>query len=219
VAFIQPQDTRARILEAARDVLRRHGEGKLTVVAIARKLGMSHANVYRFYKNKSEILDAIVEDWMIKVEAFIDAIARRDRSAAERLEAVVLELHKARRLKLKQDPSIFETYKRVIELRPEALAQRRTRIARVFEQLFEEGVAAGEFLDINCRQAAITFQDATSLFLHPLLIPASLKETTSRRIINVVRSILAGFVKPVSTPGTQLETKPVKASGLARKPL
>ena len=77
--------TRQLILDTAKALLRRHGEGNLTVVDIARATGMSHANVYRFFRTKAGILDAIIDEWLSKVEAFVEAIAQRPNTAAERL--------------------------------------------------------------------------------------------------------------------------------------
>ena len=186
-------DTRQLILETARTLLRRFGADKLTVVDIARALDMSHANVYRFFKNKSEILDAIVDEWMSKMEAFIEAIARRPISAADRIEAVVLELHRKRRQKLLEDAEVYETFRRVVELRPDVIAQRRQTIVNVFKRLVEEGMETGEFAPVDADEAATTLKDATSLFLHPFMIPTTLNEETDDRAKNVVRYILAGL--------------------------
>src|SRR5580765_2359811 len=165
----------------------------MTVVDIARAMGMSHANVYRFFKTKAEILDAIVDDWLSKVETFVEAIAQRPAAASARIEAVVLELHRKRRQKLLEDAELYETYRRVVELRPDVIAKRREKILNVFEGLLEDGVETGEFQPIDCEETATVLKDATSLFLHPLMIPTALNEDAEARARNVVRAILAGF--------------------------
>jgi len=186
-------ETRASILESAKNLLRRHGNDKLTVTDIARSLGMSHANIYRFFKTKSAILDAIIDEWLSKLESFVEEIARRDASSAERIEAVVLDLHCKRKHKLLQDAEVFETYRRVIEVRPEVAARRRKKILQVFKRLIEEGIQSGEFMPVNSLKAATVLKDATSLFLHPLLIPTTLHEESETRARDVVRFILASF--------------------------
>lgn len=190
---VTANDTRQLILETARTLLRRFGADKLTVVDIARALDMSHANVYRFFKNKSEILDAIVDEWMSKMEAFIEAITQRPNSAADRIEAVVLELHRKRRQKLLEDAEVYETFRRVVEMRPDVIARRRQKIVDVFKRLIEEGMETGEFARVDADEAATALKDATALFLHPFMIPTTLNEETDDRARNVVRYILAGF--------------------------
>jgi AcrR family transcriptional regulator len=165
----------------------------MTVVDIARSMGMSHANVYRYFKSRSEILDAIVDEWLSRIEAFVEEIARRPQPAAERIEAVVLELHCKRRQKLVEDSEVFETFRRVVELRPDAIAKRRAKILNVFRKLIESGIETGEFKPVNCDEAATVLKDATALFLHPLMIPAAMKEETEDRARQVVRYVLAGI--------------------------
>jgi AcrR family transcriptional regulator len=186
-------ETRSLILQTAEALLRRYGNDKLTVVDIARHLGMSHANVYRFFTTKSEILDAIIDQWLSKLELFVEEIAHRPDSAAARIEGIVLELHRKRKQKLREDAEVFETFRRVVEVRPDAAARRREKILRVFRRLIEEGIESGEFVSVDSLKAATALKDATSLFLHPFLIPTTLHEETDARAREVVRFILAGF--------------------------
>ena len=212
-------DVRKLIVETAKTLLRRFGEDKMTVVDIARSLGMSHANVYRYFKNKSEILDAIIDEWLAKVEAFVENIAQRPRPAAERIEAVVLDLHRKRRQKLLQDAEVFETYRRVMELRPDVAARRREKITNVFKRLIQCGVDGGEFAPVDCQSAAIALKDATSLFLNPLMIPTALDDDTEVRAKNVVRYILAGMAahpapaRAPKVPRTRRKTGRGRAGG------
>ncbi|HTI69215.1 MAG TPA: TetR/AcrR family transcriptional regulator, partial [Candidatus Limnocylindria bacterium] len=137
-------DTRSRIIVAALKLLRRYGEDKLTVVDIAKSLGMSHANVYRFFRNKTDILDAVVDEWLAKVEEFLEQIATGPGTAAERLQAVVVHLHLKRRQKFLEDTEVYESFRRLFELRPDAAPRHRLAILGVFRRLIAEGVASGE---------------------------------------------------------------------------
>jgi AcrR family transcriptional regulator len=202
-----PTDTRARILEAAKGLLRRYGPNKLTVVDIARELGMSHANVYRFYKTKSKILDAISDEWLTQLESFVEEIARRRTSAAARIEAVVLELHRKRKKKFLQDAEVFEAYRRIVEVRPEVAERRREKIQAVFQRLLEEGIESGDFRPMNCLKVATALKDATAMFLHPLLIPGTINQPTEARARNVVRFILAGCAKTKSKDQSRIKNK------------
>jgi hypothetical protein len=112
---------------------------------------------------------------------------------ADQNRTVVLELHRKRKQKLQQDAEVFETYRHIVEIRPDAAARRREKILRVFQRLVEEGIESGEFSGVDSLKAATVLKDATSLFLHPLLIPTTLNEETDARAKDVVRFILAGF--------------------------
>jgi len=187
-------ETRQAIVETARMLLRRYGPDKLTVVDIARALRMSHANVYRFFKTKSEILDAITDEWLAKLEAFVEEIAGRRMSAAKRIEAIVVELHCKRKRKCVEDAEVFETFRLVVAARPDVAAERRAKITAVFKRLLEEGMAAGEFRKMDSAKVSTALKDASSLFLHPFMIPTTVHEPTEQRARNVVQYILSGFL-------------------------
>lgn len=203
-------ETRNQILQSAEALLRRYGNDKLTVVDIARSLNMSHANVYRFFKTKSDILDAIIDEWLTKIEQFIEEIAQRPVSATARIEAIVLELHRKRKEKLQQDAEVFEAYRHIVEVRPDAAARRREKVLRMFQRLIEEGIESGEFAGVDSLKAATVLKDATCLFLHPLLIPTTLNEETDARARDVVRFILAGL-SPARPSRTSTSTKRLRS--------
>ena len=184
------EETRRQIIDTALALLRRHGQDKFTVVDIARTLGMSHANVYRYFSNRNEILDALIDDWMAKVQAFAEGIAKRPESASVRIEAVLLEFHRRRRQKLIEDPEVYQTAQRVVELRPQALARHREAIQSVFAQL------VGWLREVNVVEATEILMDATVLFVHPLMIPSLLElpnDAAELRARRVVGAILTSF--------------------------
>lgn len=56
--------TAERILEATEEVLRRHGPAKATVVDVARALGVSHGSVYRHFRTKAALREAVTKRWL-----------------------------------------------------------------------------------------------------------------------------------------------------------
>ena len=75
-AKLKPDDTRARIMESAETLFRRLGFAKTTVADIAAELGMSPANVYRFFPSKAAIVEAICQRHLATIENDAWAIAR-----------------------------------------------------------------------------------------------------------------------------------------------
>ena len=75
-ARTKSDDTRARIMEAAEALFRRLGYAKTAVVDIAAELGMSPANIYRFFPSKNAIVEAICQRCLTEVEEKAWAAAR-----------------------------------------------------------------------------------------------------------------------------------------------
>src|SRR5262245_22736772 len=89
---IKPDDTRARIIDTADLLFRRLGYGKTAVADIAAELGMSPANVYRFFPSKIAIVEAICQRCLSEAEERVWSAARSRGTASERLERTVLEI-------------------------------------------------------------------------------------------------------------------------------
>src|SRR5712664_1738262 len=91
-ARTKPDDTRARIMETAEALFRRLGFAKTAVADIAAELGMSPANVYRFFSSKNAIVEAICRRCLAEVENRAWAVARSKLPAAQRMERLILEI-------------------------------------------------------------------------------------------------------------------------------
>ena len=85
----KPDDTRARIMETAEALFRRLGFAKTAVADIAAELGMSPANVYRFFPSKNAIVEAICQRCLSELEEKAWAVARSRGPAGEPAGAAV----------------------------------------------------------------------------------------------------------------------------------
>src|SRR5436189_2261957 len=88
----KPDDTRARIIETAETLFRRMGFVKTAVADIAAELGMSPANVYRFFPSKNAIVEAICQRCLDELEEQAWAVARSKAPATARVERLFLEI-------------------------------------------------------------------------------------------------------------------------------
>jgi AcrR family transcriptional regulator len=159
--------TREQILEAAEDVLRRYGPAKANVVDVARALGVSHGSVYRHFNSKAALRDAVTESWLESISSPLQAVAREDGPAAERLQRWLDLLVRSKRTKALDDPELFATY---IELATKAREVVNAHVDTLVAQLgriVTDGVARGEFEVNDTAAAARAVFDATSRFHNP----------------------------------------------------
>jgi AcrR family transcriptional regulator len=159
--------TSERILDAAEEVLRRYGPAKTTVVDVARALGVSHGSVYRHFATKAALRDAVVERWLHRLAAPLDAIVTADATAVVRLRRWLDRLIAAKRERALEDPELFATYvalaadaREVVRAHVEALVAQLARI-------IAEGVADGELTTADPTAAAHAVFDATTRFHNP----------------------------------------------------
>jgi AcrR family transcriptional regulator len=152
------------IMLATEDVLRRYGPAKATVVDVARALGVSHAAVYRHFPSKAALREAVTRRWLLRSYDELAAIAADARlDPAERLEAWLLALFRAKRAAAATDPELFATYGALAE---EHSAVATEHVANLLGQL-ETIIAAGDFAVTDPAAAARAVFEATAAFHHP----------------------------------------------------
>lgn len=186
---------RGQILEAARAQLRRFGAAKTNVVDIARALGTSHTTIYRHFRSKADIFDAVVVEAMRDEEEAARRFVHVDGPAAERLEAMVLALHARKRERFAGDPEVYQLYRRIVEERPDIIAAYARAMTALIAEIIADGVKRREFKVDDVAAAAGVVRDAVTVFVHPAHVEAAVKaglpvETMAR---NVIRSLITAF--------------------------
>ncbi|MBI0299161.1 TetR family transcriptional regulator [Streptomyces sp. PRKS01-29] len=163
--------TPARILEATEDVLRRYGPAKATVVDVARALGVSHGSVYRHFRSKTALREAVTERWLDQEHDGLSRIARATGPAADRLEDWLLTLFAAKRRKAGVDPELFATYLELASENSEIVARHVETMIGQLITIVESGIASGEFTMRDARATARALWDATAQFHDPVYAP------------------------------------------------
>lgn len=191
-----------RILDAAEEVLRRHGAEKANVVDVARALGMSHANIYRHFSSKKALLDAVAERWLHTVSAPLEAIAAdHARPAAERLAAWFDGLRIAKRGKVRDDPELFRVYHGITENAHEVVGMHVATLLGQLKRIIADGRATGEFrASLDAALAARAFMQATAQFHHPALVIGD-PPPTDADAHAVFRLLLAGLSTAAAPDG------------------
>ena len=162
-----PDPHRDRILDTAAEQVRRFGEAKTNVVDIAKAMGLSHSAIYRHFRSKADIFDALAARTMEEEADLAARFAKADGSAAERLRGLVVALHRSKRAKLGNDPEIHGLYRRIIAERPDLVADYARRMTELVRQVLEDGVARGEFRIPDPAAAAGVVRDSVTVFVHP----------------------------------------------------
>ncbi|MDO0915131.1 TetR family transcriptional regulator [Streptomyces sp. DT2A-34] len=160
--------TAERILAATEEVLRRHGPAKATVVDVARALGVSHGSVYRHFRTKAALREAVTKRWLDRTfESLSGIVAAEDLDPESRLRAWFEGLFAAKRRKAGDDPELFATFSvlaaesgGVVDEHIADLTGQLTRIVRA-------GVDAGTFTAADPATTARALFHATGRFHDP----------------------------------------------------
>ncbi|MEU9403150.1 TetR family transcriptional regulator [Streptomyces sp. NPDC048242] len=159
--------TAERILEATEEVLRRHGPAKATVVDVARALGVSHGSVYRHFRTKAALREAVTKRWLDRTSLRLADIAGGPGPAEERLRDWLAALFEAKRHKAGDDPELFATYSVLADESGATVGEHITDLTRQLATIIEAGVDTGTFRPSDPSAEARAVFQATARFHDP----------------------------------------------------
>jgi AcrR family transcriptional regulator len=172
----KPDDTKARIVEVAEALFRRLGYDKTAVADIAAELGMSPANVYRYFPSKNAIVEAICRHCLSDVEEQAWKVARSKAPAAERLERLILEILAYHKENLITEKRVNDMVLAAIEHSWETIRTHKEVMANVTELILRDGIEAGEFEPVDPRATAGLIMRSVVCFTHPLMLSQCIDE-------------------------------------------
>lgn len=165
-----------RIVETAERLFRQYGYQKTTVADIAAELGMSPANIYRFFASKAAITEAVAHKLTFEVQAQVaEAISEPGLSACERLRRAVAAMQRAVTQRCLADNRMHAMVHAAIEQNWSVIQAHKEALRRLLAGVIADGVAAGEFEVEDVETAAACFQAATIACCHPVIIEHRLR--------------------------------------------
>lgn len=156
-----------RILEAAEKLFRIYGYSKTNVADIARELGMSPANIYRFFRSKADIHEALARRMLGHNEALARSIAALDLPAAERLRRLVLEMHRLTVETFLDAEKVHEMVVIAMENQWSVIENHIDVQCRIIQSIIEDGIARGEFPAQDALVSAKCFSSGMTALVHP----------------------------------------------------
>ena len=171
------QENITRILDAAEKLFRHYGYSKTNVADIARDLGMSTANIYRFFGSKTEIHQAICGRMLGQSYQMALAIRNQPISATERLRTYALSQYKMIVETMLDEQKVHEMVVVAIERDWHVIEKHIDRVHDLIAEIIAEGIAAGEFFEQDPYIASKCFGAATINLCHPQMVAQCLSKT------------------------------------------
>ncbi|MPZ41148.1 MAG: TetR family transcriptional regulator [Rhizobiales bacterium] len=172
----KPEDTRTRIVETADALFRRLGFAKTAVADIASELGMSPANVYRFFPSKVAIVQAICQRCLSELEEKVWTIARMRAPASQRIEKLILGILAYHKENLLVDQKVNDMVLVAMEQNWDAILAHKEVVRTAIELILRDGIETGEFEPLDPRETSAIILRSLVSFCHPLLIEQALKD-------------------------------------------
>lgn len=183
-------ETRDRIAQVAEELFRRMGFAKTAVADIAAELGMSPANVYRFFPSKNAIVETICQKCLTESEVVVAQATAGPGTPQDRIVAAyasILAYHKANFL---AERRVHDMVLVAIEHNWQNIEAHKARIGAMVAAVLAEGIAGGTFVPHDPAAVSAILLGTCVRFCHPVLIAQNIDEDLEGQLDATVRFIL-----------------------------
>ncbi|MBB3944105.1 AcrR family transcriptional regulator [Rhizobium skierniewicense] len=187
----------SRILDAAERAFRHFGYGKTTVADIASDLGMSTANIYRFFASKVEIHQAVCSRMLGECKARAHDVRDMPLSAEHRLRLYVKAHHEWTVETMLDEAKVHEMIVVAIERDWDVIEKHIDYIQDIIADIIRDGIEAGEFPQQDPRVASQCFGAATVTLCHPQMV-AQCRSKDNRAPVDDLIGFAIGALKTTS---------------------
>lgn len=195
VARRTSEETRAEILTVAWDLFRELG-ARTTIADIAERLGMSSANIYRFFPSKQALSEAICANQLGALIEAVQAAGAAPGSASRRLTAMLTTLHRQMRDQMLNQSRVHEIVDVALDEKWPAIETFHESCAALVAGLVAEGQAAGEFGPGDPGLMGMQTLLACASIYHPTLIAQCPETEMSLRTEEIVAFALRALTNP-----------------------
>ncbi|WP_419892551.1 TetR/AcrR family transcriptional regulator [Paenibacillus xylanexedens] len=186
---------RTKAVEVAAQLFLRQGYSYVSMDEVVRVSGVSKSNIYYHFKNKEELLQAVVQYWIAQYESELYLLlSQRERGVEERIYSFMALLSAGIEGRNYEGSCPFVT---LYMQTPDSAPQVKESISRFFrelrpmvEKLFEQGLDRGEFRQgIEPGPAALLFIAALegSLILAGTARDVGIIEQSARTFCQMLR--------------------------------
>jgi len=196
-AALRQPELHERILQSAEKLFRTLGYMKVTVGDIAKDLGMSPANIYRFFPSKAQLRESLAERFTHQVEEACELVAkeREGDTASDRLARMIIEYHRMTLDRYITEANVHEILNVALKENWNVVMEHKARILEIFAELIADGVKQGDFKVKDIERASLLVFHAISVFTDPsdvalLFVNDECREVTymSRFVVGALKS-------------------------------
>ncbi len=187
------EEIKESAIDAALAKMREVGFEKVRLTDIAKELNVSHAALYSHFKDKSDLLDAVSERWLLQLDESLESICRRRKDPGEKIHAWALEIHRAKLEKVRRDPELYKAFDMAAqEFKPFVRNHLKT-IHRQLLGLVKEAIEKKGLPDADPEITTEIISASVIAFHHPRLVAQFINEKRENLLRQVIDSVLRGL--------------------------
>ncbi len=173
--------------------MREVGFEKVRLSDIAKELNVSHAALYTHFKDKSDLLDAVSERWLLELDEKLEIICRRRKDACEKIYDWALAIHRAKLEKVRRDPELYRAFDEAAKESKPFVKNHLETIHRQLLSLVEEAIEKSNLQNASAEEMMEIIGTAVVAFHHPRLVAQFINEKREKLLRQIINSVLKGL--------------------------
>ena len=173
--------------------MRAEGFDSVRLTDIAKELGLSHAALYSHFKDKTALLDAVSERWLLEVDESLEAVCRKPKEPTEKILLWMITLNRAKVAKVLHDPELYKAFNLSIAIQKPFAKRHMETMRTQLLGLVKEAIAKRRLRDADPEAMAAVIQESLMAFHHPRLVAQHIEEKREPLLRLVLDSVLKGL--------------------------
>jgi AcrR family transcriptional regulator len=173
--------------------MRRDGFDKVRLVDIAKDLDVSHAALYAHFRDKTALLDAVSERWLLQIDESLEAVCRQKKDPIEKILLWMLTLHRAKLAKVQNDPELYKAFDMSTAVQKPFSKRHMDTIHSQLLGLVREAIVKRRLRNIDSENVVAILHASMLAFHHPKLVAQYIHEKREPLLRQVLESVLVGL--------------------------
>lgn len=187
-------DVRSKAIITATILVRRYGSDKFRLTDVAKEMGVTHAALYKYFKNKEDLLDSINAEWLMRIDQELETIVNQDEEVLIRIKRWFMRLYEMKQEKAQLD---IEPYAALIDATIKQKSYVREHLKIQFEQLnrlCEEALATHKIKKDSHKITGLLLE-ATLAFHNPKFVKDALGTDRSDNLSSLLDILISGIFR------------------------
>ncbi len=173
--------------------MRADGFDSVRLTDIAKELGLSHAALYSHFKDKTALLDAVSERWLLEIDESLEAVCRKPKEPTEKILLWMITLHRAKVAKVLHDPELYKAFNLSIAIQKPFAKRHMETMRTQLVGLVKEAIAKRRLRDADPETMAEIIRESLLAFHHPRLVAQHIEVKREPLLRLVLDSVLKGL--------------------------
>lgn len=182
------EQLKERAIDCTIERMRKFGYEKVRLSDIAKDLGVSHAALYSHFTDKSALFDAVTERWLLDLDSKLATHCGTKADPLKQIVAWFLELHRAKRDKVRFDPELYRAFNFTAQLEKPFVQNHLAVMSSQLQGLVRDAISR-KLLAGDAKEIAEQLQSATLAFHYPALVVDQIdidREPALRKLLAVL---------------------------------